>query len=111
MSSCRFHMGETRSHHISFDQIEPQWDLFDALVYAVDSLFGVRQDDIGFLVESCQSSLQCLLVNFDERSFLNGQPDPLTTMERPSCKTSSTRSISFLIDRSYQGVLEDLRST
>ena len=46
------------AHHITLDEIEPEGDLLDALVYAVDAFFRIRQDDVGFLVVTGEHALE-----------------------------------------------------
>ena len=46
------------AHHITLDEVEPEGDLLDALVYAVDALFRIRQDDVGLLVVTGEHALE-----------------------------------------------------
>jgi hypothetical protein len=41
---------QVHSHCITLDEIQPQWLLDDTLLDAVYPLFGIREDNIGFLV-------------------------------------------------------------
>jgi quinol-cytochrome oxidoreductase complex cytochrome b subunit len=41
------------AHHVTFDKIKPEWYFLDTFVYAVDTFFGIRQDNVGFLVVAC----------------------------------------------------------
>jgi hypothetical protein len=49
------------AHHVAFDKIKPERHLLDSLVYAVDTLFGVREDNVGFLVVACEYALDTLI--------------------------------------------------
>lgn len=44
-------------HHIALDEVEAERDLLDALVDAVDALFGVGEDDVGLLVVAGHGAL------------------------------------------------------
>lgn len=58
------------AHHVAFDKIESERHLLDSLVYAVDTLFGVREDNVGFLVIACEYALDITLI-----SQMNGWMD------------------------------------
>ena len=45
------------AHHVTFDKVKPERHLLNALVKAVHTLFGIREDNVGFLVVACQHAL------------------------------------------------------
>jgi len=40
--------------HVAFDKVKAEWHLLDTLVHAVDTLFGIGEDNVGFLVIACE---------------------------------------------------------
>ena len=45
------------AHHVTFDKVKPERHLLDTLVNAVYTLFGIGEDNVGFLVVACQHAL------------------------------------------------------
>lgn len=45
------------AHHVTFDKVKPERHLLNTFVNAVDTLFGIREDNVGFLVVACQHAL------------------------------------------------------
>jgi hypothetical protein len=50
-------MKEVDVHHVTLDEVEPERDLLDTLVDAIDALFGVGEDYVGFLVVAGHGAL------------------------------------------------------
>lgn len=48
---------EKNAHHVTFDKVKPERHLLNSLVNAVDTLFRIREDNVGFLVVACQHAL------------------------------------------------------
>lgn len=46
------------AHHVTFDKVQPEGHLLDTFVYAVDTFFGIGEDNVGFLVIACQHTLE-----------------------------------------------------
>jgi len=42
--------------HVTFDEVEPQGYLLDALIRAVNAFFGIGEDDVRFLVIACEDA-------------------------------------------------------
>jgi len=79
------------AHHVTFDKIKPEWHLLDTLVYAVDTFFGIREDNVGFLVIACQYALAPAKKKSVSRGKSMGIESYATTIARPSWRTRSTR--------------------
>jgi hypothetical protein len=47
----------SNAHHVAFDKVKPKRHLLNTLIKAVDTLFGIREDNVGFLVVACQHPL------------------------------------------------------
>jgi len=47
----------SNAHHVTFDKVKPERHLLNTLVKAVDTLFGIREDNVRFLVVACQHAL------------------------------------------------------
>jgi hypothetical protein len=45
------------AHHVALDKVKSEGHLLDTLVYAVDTLFGIGEDNVGFLVIACEYAL------------------------------------------------------
>lgn len=45
------------AHHVAFDKVKSEGHLLDTLVYTVDTLFGIGEDNVGFLVVACEYAL------------------------------------------------------
>jgi hypothetical protein len=45
------------AHHVTFDKVKPERYFLNTLVEAVHTLFGIREDNVRFLVVACQHAL------------------------------------------------------
>lgn len=78
------------AHHVSFDEVETERNLFDAFLEAVHALLGFRKDDIRLLVVARHNPLIARQSRFQRDTEYIGESDR-TTIARPSCRMRSTR--------------------